>query len=54
MCKDLIADDEVSNARMLYSRCIDCFKNIPKKEVNLLDESLQKKREEVLHILYLN
>ena len=52
--KELIADDEISNARMLYSRCIDCFKNIPKKEVSLLEENLQRKREEVLHILYLN
>ena len=54
LCKDLIAEDEISNARMLYSRCIDCFKNIPKKEVSLLDENLQKRREEILHILFLN
>ena len=32
LCKDLIADDEVSNARAIYARAIDCFKNISKKD----------------------
>ena len=32
LCKELIEEDEISNARQLYSRCIDCFKNMSKKE----------------------
>ena len=32
LCKELIADNEVSNARAIYARAIDCFKNMSKKE----------------------
>ena len=38
LCKELIADNEVSNARAIYARSIDCFKNMSKKEVNLLTD----------------
>ena len=54
LCKELVADDEISNARLIYSRCIDCFKNMPKKECNLLSEDQQKQRLDVLSILLLN
>ena len=54
ICKDLIAENEHSNARAIYARAIDCFKNMSKKECALLSEDQLKTRNEVLNILLLN
>ena len=54
ICKDLIAENEHSNARAIYARAIDCFKNMPKKELALLTKDQLKTRNEVLNILLLN
>ena len=52
--KDLVVEEEYSNAKTLYSRCISIFKNMPKKQKESLDEEQNKQRDEILSILYLN
>ena len=54
LCKELIAENEHSNARAIYARAINCFKNMSKKECNELTEDQQQVRKEVLNILLLN
>jgi len=52
--KELVAEEEFSNAKTLYSRCISIFKNMPKKQKESLTEEQDKQRNEILSILYLN
>lgn len=47
-------EDEYSNAKTLYSRCISLFKNMPKKQKESLNEEQRIRRDEILNILCLN
>ena len=47
-------EGEHANAQNLYARVIAPFKNMTKKMRDGLDEQQKKKREEILHILFLN
>ena len=40
--KDLVQEEEYSNAKTLYSRCISIFKNMPKKQKDSLDDEQNK------------
>jgi len=54
ICRDLVAEQEFSNAKTLYSRCISLFKNMPKRQKENLTEEEKAKKNEVLNILFLN
>ena len=54
ICKELIAEQEYSNAKNLYCRCLAAFKNMPKKQRESLDDEMNIKRNEVLNVLNLN
>ena len=40
VCKELVAEEEYSNAQQLYSRCLGDLKNMPKKIRDGLVEEL--------------
>ena len=52
--KELVQDEEYSNAKNLYTRGISIFKNMPKKQKEELNETQKAERMEILHILHLN
>jgi len=52
--KELCEEEEWSNAKTLYARCIGIFKNMPKKQKDSLTPETNAKRDEILNVLNLN
>ncbi len=52
--KELSEENEWSNAKILYSRCLSLFKNISKAQRESFNEQELRKRDEILNLLNLN
>lgn len=54
LCKELMAEEEYTNAQQLYSRVLGEFKNLPKKIHNTLSEEQKEERIKIMTTLNTN